>query len=65
MKKSTLFISSLVLSSVMVFAQSSRKAAPLKHSHSMNEKTISIDEQAAAEMHQNANSLCKRKDKSG
>lgn len=38
MKKSTLLISSLVLSTVLAFGQNSRKAMPLTHSHVMNEQ---------------------------
>lgn len=38
MKKSTLLISSLVLSTVLAFGQNSRKAMPLTQSHLMNEQ---------------------------
>ncbi|MCB9334995.1 MAG: T9SS type A sorting domain-containing protein [Flavobacteriales bacterium] len=48
MKKSTLLISSIALSTVLAFGQNNRKALPLKtHTHQ-------IDQQAAGEMIQNA-----------
>ncbi len=51
MKKTTLFISSLVLSTVLVFGQSARKAAPITKSTQLN----AIDEQAGQVMFQNSN----------
>lgn len=50
MKKSTLLMSSLMLSAVLVFGQSSRKAMPLTKSTQLN----SIDEQAGQLLYQNA-----------
>ncbi|MCB9173771.1 MAG: T9SS type A sorting domain-containing protein [Flavobacteriales bacterium] len=50
MKKTTLFISSLVLSSILVFGQSSRKAAPITKSTHIN----AIDDQRSFEVIQNA-----------
>ncbi|MGE0562636.1 MAG: M43 family zinc metalloprotease [Flavobacteriales bacterium] len=50
MKKTTLFISSLVLSTVLVFGQNARKALPITKSTQLN----AIDEQAGQNMFQNA-----------
>lgn len=50
MKKTTLFISSLVLSSILVFGQSSRKAAPITKATHIN----AIDDQRSFEVIQNA-----------
>lgn len=51
MKKTTLFISSLVLSTVLVFGQSARKAAPITKTTQLN----AIDEKAGQVMFQNSN----------
>ena len=49
MKKSTLLLSSLVLSTVLVFGQNSRKAGPILNTHTVS-NSVALNDERAQEM---------------